>query len=229
MICSSCSCWSPVDKEECYLESHKISSSVMPDPLTLKQTGVLPTLDVFRPEFTAGTRRVSAKASGADQKRAISNAICKFLLAYDCDQIVGARVVSKKTVHPRFFFFDYPTYTAEVTGFPVTMSGLVKEKLSEEVAEKKDMEREEKNNSKDEGPTIMNFFSFSSNKAPAAPAAPAPEAASASAPAPAPAPAAAQPECKPAMIELTDINLSVTAKAQTSDKIAVKLPACPKK
>ena len=141
VICSSCACWNPIDRNDCSPDSHDINSDVFPNVLDPKQAGLLPTQDYFRPEFKCGDRRVSAKANASERNDAMRNAICKFLLAYECDQIISAKIISTKIVHPRWFFFHYTTYSSEVTGFPVTMTGLKKGILSKEEAEKRELEK----------------------------------------------------------------------------------------
>lgn len=197
---SACSCWQPIN-ENCVITSHKINTEVKPNAVAFNQVTILPSREAYRPSFSVGRKRVKAVGNGRTTYSALQDAVAKICIENDCDMLSAAKAVIVRTTHPRWFFFSYDTYQVKLSGLPLTMTSMVKEKIS--------------------------------------PLPPPP-------PAPAPAPQLTkddikqifieliknqprQPICKPAMIELKDIRLSMTASANTDSKIAVKLPACNKK
>ncbi len=193
-VISGCTCWAPQDKT-CVSVSHEQKSSVIDNALAIHQVSVLPTKDAFRPTFTAGTKRITGSAEGSSECKAINNAITGLCLVNDCDMIAAAKVVVVKTYHPVWFFFYNATYKATISGIPLTMTGLTKEVVKEEV---KPAPVVTKIVCKKEGLTKEEVLALIKKD---------------------------NENCKPAMISLKDIKLSMTASADSDSKIGVKLPA----
>ena len=203
---SACACWKPVD-ENCTLPTHCVKTKISPNAVAFNQVTVLPTLDAFRPSFTAGTKRVQAVGNGFSAKAALQNAVAKICIENDCDMLSAAKAIIIRTSHPRWIFFHYDTYQVKLSGLPLTMTSMVKEKVLP--------------------------------RPPAPPVPPAPPCKCKpltkedvkvifletvkTLPQPQP-----EPVCKPALIHLKDIRLSMTAGADSDSPLAVKLPPCGK-
>ena len=196
---SACSCWSPIN-DSCVEVSHKYRTAIAPSAVSFNQTVVLPTKDVFRPTFSAGTTRISAIGNGDTREQALNDAVSKLCLENNCDMIAAAKAVIVRTSHPYWFFFNYKTYRVHLSGLPLTMTGLVKEMAPAPASEQKVADKEEKITKED----IVKIFTELLKVH---------------------AQAQAKPQCVPAMITLSDIRLNMTAAAQCDSKVAVKLPA----
>ena len=199
---SACNCWKPVD-ETCVLPTHCVNTKIAPNAVAFNQVTVLPTLDAFRPSFTAGTKRVQAVGTGFSAKAALQNAVAKICIENDCDMVSAAKAIIVRTKHPRWFIFPYETYQVKLSGLPLTMTSMVKEKVvpvrpappapPAPVCKCKPLTKED----------IQVIF-VEMMKAQPKPA----------------------PVCRPALIHLKDIRLSMTAGADSDSPLAVRLPPC---
>ena len=207
---SACSCWHPIN-EKCVIPHHKICTRVKDRAVAFNQVNILPCLEVYRPSFTAGNKRVHAVGNGYCAKSALEDAVAKICIENDCDMISAAKAIVVRTTHPRWIFFSYDTYQVKLSGLPLTMTSLVKEKIAPPPPPPVVMARA--NNAKFTPPANASapmtkedikliIVETIKNQ---------------------------QPVCKPALIQLKDIRLSMTASAETDSKVAVKLPACNKK
>lgn len=194
---SACSCWQPIN-ENCANPSHAIRTKVKPDAVAFNQVTILPSLEAYRPTFSVGSKRVQAVGNGRSACAALQDAVAKICIENDCDMISAAKAIIVRTTHPRWFIFPYDTYQVKLSGIPLTMTGMTKEKLAPVVEKAESAPQLTKEDIK------QIFIEMIKNQ---------------------PRP----PMCKPAMIELKDIRLSMTAAAATDSKVAVKLPACEKK
>ena len=189
----------------CKEPTHTISSAVVPDNMFIAQPSVVKSLDTFRPIFEAGTEKLTVTGDGTSEEDAMQDAIKNFIVKSGCDYFVYTNKVVSKVTHPTWRFFATTTYTVRLTGIPIFFSKLEKLK-PEEIAET---------------------------------------------PAPAPAPAAVEVkgltkeeveeivqkyatkcECNQekqslpfGLLDLKDINVNITAKAETKDPAALTFPA----
>jgi len=194
---SACACWKPID-ENCSIPNHCVKTQVTPGAVAFNQVAILPTLEAYRPSFTAGTKRVQAVGNGKTVEAALQNAVAKVCIENDCDMLSAAKAIVVRTSHPRWFFFHYDTYQVKLSGLPLTMTSMVKEKVAPlppappackcETLSKAD---------------IKAIFAEMIKAMPKP-----------------------QPVCKPALIHLKDIRLSMTAGADSDSPVAVKLPPC---
>ena len=201
---SACNCWDKIN-ESCIIPSHDVKTAVTPKAVAFNQVRVLPTKEAYRPTFTPGTKRVHAVGNGSTAQRALRDAVAKICLENDCDMLSAAKAIVVRTTHPRWFFFHFDTYQVKLSGLPLTMTALVKETV----------------------PVPPPSCKPSGNKLPPPPPQP---------------PLTkedikaifieliklqnpAQQPCPPALIQLKDIRLSMTASADSDSKIGVKLPA----
>lgn len=197
---SACACWQPIN-ENCVITSHKINTRVKPNAVAFNQVTILPSLEAYRPSFSVGKKRVKAVGNGKTAGMALQDAVAKICIENDCDMLSAAKAVIVRTTHPRWIFFSYDTYQVKLSGLPLTMTSMVKEKIAKlppppPPAPAPQLTKE------DIKQIIVELLKNQPRQ---------------------------QPICKPAMIELKDIRLSMTASANTDSKIAVKLPACNKK
>lgn len=205
---SACSCWQPIN-ENCVIPSHKTCTKVKPRAVAFNQVTILPCLEAYRPSFTAGSKRVHAVGNGYCAKAALEDAVAKICIENDCDMISAAKAITVRTTHPRWIFFSYDTYQVKLSGLPLTMTSMVKEKLA---SPPPPVVKECKNCSKLTKEDIKLIVIEAIKNQPLIEAV-----------------KNQPPVCKPAMIQLKDIRLSMTATAETDSKVAVKLPACNKK
>ena len=207
---SACACWRPID-EKCTIPSHKVNTKVTPDAVAFNQVTILPSLDVFRPSFTAGNKRVHAVGNGRCAEAALQDAVAKICIENDCDMLSAAKAIIVRTSHPRWFFFHYDTYQVKLSGLPLTMTSMVKEKMLPPPRPVVMTSMGKGNNLPPPRPgqmltkdDIKAIFAEMIKTMP-------------------------QPACKPALIHLKDIRLNMTAGAETNSPIAVKLPPCTSK
>ena len=110
---------------------HGFSQTITPTPVTVVQPVILPGGDVLRPVFRHAPKRFSTTGIGDNKDEARKNAIVKFIKEAKCDQIGAASFVYEETVHPNWKFwklFREKTYVATLTGIPVTLDSLIREK-----------------------------------------------------------------------------------------------------
>ena len=115
----------PVQADHCF------SQTIYPESMTAVQPIILPSGDVFRPVFRAETKRFEATGIGESREEALNNAVVNFLKDAKCDHIVSASIAYEETVHPNWKiwqWFHHTTYVAKVSGIPVKMESLVREK-----------------------------------------------------------------------------------------------------
>ena len=195
---SACACWQPID-EKCAIPSHKINTAIAPDAVAFNQVTILPCMEAYRPSFTVGEKRVQAVGYGRCAKAALQDAVAKICIENDCDMLSAAKAIVVRTSHPRWIFFHYTTYQVKLSGLPLTMTSMVKEKVLPPpppappqppcpVLTKDD---------------IKAIFIEMIKTMPKP-----------------------QPVCKPALIHLKDIRLNMTAGADSDSPLAVKLPPC---
>ena len=133
MLLSGCAFCRKPQVDSCYPVpgDHVFTQSRCPEVLTLTQPLVLPSGEVFRPVFRAGAKPVVATGIGLKKEIARNNAIVNFLKDNSCDYIVGVSFTFEETIHPTWKFwkgFKQYTYSAKLTGIPVTLESLLQEK-----------------------------------------------------------------------------------------------------
>ena len=209
---SACACWKPID-ENCTIPTHCVNTRIAPGAVAFNQVKVLPTLDVYRPSFTAGTKRVQAVGDGKTAEAALMNAVAKICIENDCDMLSAAKAIIIRTSHPRWFFFHYDTYQVKLSGLPLTMTSMVKEKLAPlppaPACKCEPPKAREAHSPKAAPPRPLTKEDVKLIFVEAIKTLPPP-----------------QPVCKPALIHLKDIRLSMTASADSDSPVAVKLPPC---
>lgn len=125
---SACACWQPID-EKCAIPSHKVNTAIAPDAVAFNQVTILPCMEAYRPSFTVGAKRVQAVGNGMCAKAALQDAVAKICIENDCDMVSAAKAIIVRTSHPRWIFFHYNTYQVKLSGLPLTMTSMVKEKV----------------------------------------------------------------------------------------------------
>ena len=110
---------------------HTFSQTIAPSPVTIAQPIVLPSGDVFRPVFRADAKRVIATGIGDSPEEARNNSVVNFIKDNKCDHIVAASFTYEETIHPSWKFWKFfrsNSYAVKLTGIPVRMDSLIREK-----------------------------------------------------------------------------------------------------
>ena len=110
---------------------HSFSQTITPSPVTVAQPIVLPSGDIFRPVFRADAKRVTATGIGECKDDARDNAVVNFINDNKCDHIVAASFTYEETIHPSWKFWKFfrsKSYVVKLTGIPVIMDSLIREK-----------------------------------------------------------------------------------------------------
>lgn len=131
-IFSGCNmCSDPIDIS-CEEASHISDKQLDPSSISYTAPKIVPTRDVFRPTFRAGTERKVAVGSGNSLEEATSDAIIKFKRENKCDYIVSVTREIVKRTHPTWRFFATTNYQVTIYGLPVYLDKLIREELPAE-------------------------------------------------------------------------------------------------
>jgi len=201
---SACACWKPIN-ENCSIPNHKTDTTIAPKAVSFNQVTILPCLEAFRPSFTVGRKRVQAVGNGCTAAAAMQNAVAKICIENDCDMLSAAKAIVVRTTHPRWIFFSYDTYQVKLSGLPLTMTSMVKERVIPRPPVRKAPPAPPAPRLTKEDIKAI-FTELLKNQ-------PKPQA----------------PVCKPALIHLKDIRLNMTAGADMDSPVAMKVPPCCKK
>lgn len=139
--------------------------------------------------------RTTVTGEGLSEEAATFDAIAKFMIKTNSDYIVAVSRIISKKTHPTSRWFATTNHSVTISGIPITL-----EKLSCETLKKEDVDKK----------TSLPVPNLTVIK-------------------PATAPAPKADECKHkqpfALLELSDIDISIKAKAETDDKVGVAYPA----